>query len=332
MLPIKSAMTVPLCKVEDLWFPDGNVIIRIGDRVCRVYRGYLASQSPVMADMFSITQPSEGADMVGEVPAMRLPDPPEEVTHWLRAMLLPQTFPSYPNRVGPDQLLSVLRLSHKYDVQYLRQRALHHLAAFFPTDLAAAQAWDGTAHYIPLEETELVEFEPRVSAIAHEVGALWLIPFAMYDLYSWTWAEAHDIATVVDPQSVSSLQAVLYAYKVAVHVQNCFIAEDWLSGDSPSNCSSRCLKRERYRILDDHDMWNELHYGPLTFYTRGSEGVYNMHADSDLCGDCCRFLRQTYSEKCTYFWNRLPQAMGLPPWTELLATKARDLALDTSDA
>ncbi|TRM66479.1 hypothetical protein BD626DRAFT_482734 [Schizophyllum amplum] len=59
-------------QVKGLWFPDGNLIISIGDHVCRVHKSVLASHSPVVADMLSVPQP-DSADMLDGIPAMTLP-------------------------------------------------------------------------------------------------------------------------------------------------------------------------------------------------------------------------------------------------------------------
>ena len=41
----------------DFWFDDGNVIVVAGNTGFRLYRGWLAAESPVFYDMFSINQP-----------------------------------------------------------------------------------------------------------------------------------------------------------------------------------------------------------------------------------------------------------------------------------
>ncbi|KAI5827864.1 hypothetical protein K523DRAFT_278076, partial [Schizophyllum commune Tattone D] len=91
----------------NLWFHDGNVIVRAGDRFCRLYRELLATQSSVLAD-----KPAD-AETFNGLPVLTLPDEPDEVLVWLKSLLL------YPRLIGPQKVLAVLRLSHKYNISYL---------------------------------------------------------------------------------------------------------------------------------------------------------------------------------------------------------------------
>ncbi|TRM66465.1 hypothetical protein BD626DRAFT_451495, partial [Schizophyllum amplum] len=173
--------------IEDLWFPDGNIIIRVGERVCRVYKGFLATQSPVLADMFSFPQP-DGADTVDGLPVVTFPDEPEEVLYWLKAMMVPGYFDMDRHRIYRDRLFAVLRLSHKYDVRHLRRRSLEYLAGLLPVNVKTFQDDRYTYDTIPGHYKAPLGFYPPVHAIAHEVGALWLIPgiiFKMHDVTSW---------------------------------------------------------------------------------------------------------------------------------------------------
>ncbi|TRM56195.1 hypothetical protein BD626DRAFT_466797 [Schizophyllum amplum] len=324
-------MSAALNKVEDLWFPDGNVIIRVGDRVCRVYKGFLASQSSVLADMFSIPQPPHGEDMMhgtdvmDALPVVALPDPQEEVTHWLRAMFLPGDFEAHPTPVGSSQLLAVLRLSHKYDVQYLRRRALVHLAACFPTDVDGVQDislnWTSQVNNIQLQGAESpVAFDARVYTVANEIGALWLVPFTVYAMHTDTWTSTYAIDDIVNSDCAISLTLVVRLYKIANLVQQHFPV-GFVSGFSDSECAhdSLCKDYERRRQCDTIEALQVI---PLTYYSRSSEG---HHMANDICPACCRIMLEQYSDACMMFWEELPATLELPSWQDLLAIKARDL-------
>ncbi|KAI5891839.1 uncharacterized protein SCHCODRAFT_02630169 [Schizophyllum commune H4-8] len=89
--------------------------------------------------MFRVPQPEEGSDLLSGVPVVALSDPPDEVAHWLKATFVPGSFPTCLDVVDWEQLLAVLRLSHKYHVPYFRRRALEHLAKYFPIDFDQVQ-------------------------------------------------------------------------------------------------------------------------------------------------------------------------------------------------
>ncbi|TRM56197.1 hypothetical protein BD626DRAFT_441338 [Schizophyllum amplum] len=328
-------MTVPLCKVGDLWFPDGNLLIRVGDRVCRVYQGFLASQSPVMGDMFSFPQPSEGADMVEGVPAVRLPDPPEEVTHWLRAMLLPWTFPGYPNYTEIDQLLAVLRLSHKYDVQYLRRRALEHFAALLPVDVDNVKA---NAHHFKSRNISHecpLSVYLRINSIAHEVGALWLIPCIIYELHQFMYDDPCALDNISTESPPLTTQLLIRLYKISHLITQQFCLAHLVRHVADCGQRQPCGAERRVTRSD----WDEeLHKDPVCFYSgldeiaedgksvaclgRGFEDTQN------LCYSCRLDMRARHLHACKIFWNALPKSLGLPMWKDLLATKASDLGDD----
>ncbi|TRM58194.1 hypothetical protein BD626DRAFT_586313 [Schizophyllum amplum] len=170
---------MPCTEQEDLWFPDGNVVIRVGERLCRVYKGFLVEHSPVLADMFSFTQPGD-AETVEGLPLMAFPDDPDDVMHWLKSMLLPGYFEVYPHEIGGPKLLAVLRLSHKYDVAYLRQRALRHLDADFPSDV---DSWKPSSKERRRDACRSIELIIASYFCAKEIGSLWLLPGMLHNAH-----------------------------------------------------------------------------------------------------------------------------------------------------
>ena len=76
-----------LKKDQDLWFSDESIVIRVGERICRVLQSILAVNLSFLADMLSIPQPGNAETFDG-LPMMDFPDP-SEVLHWLKSMSLP---------------------------------------------------------------------------------------------------------------------------------------------------------------------------------------------------------------------------------------------------
>ncbi|KAF8217041.1 hypothetical protein K438DRAFT_1798203 [Mycena galopus ATCC 62051] len=102
--------------------------------------------------MFALPQP-EPAEMetMDGLPVIRLQDKAQDVEVFLKAIfdsrsafcferthiqLPPSFFMPPPAEFQLGEALAILRLSHKYDVPYLRRRALDHVGPIYPTSLA----------------------------------------------------------------------------------------------------------------------------------------------------------------------------------------------------
>jgi len=77
-----------LIRSQDVWYDDGNVVIQTENIVFKVFRGILASNSAVFADMFSVPQPTHdaGPDVYDSCPLIQIYDTPEDARHFLKAI------------------------------------------------------------------------------------------------------------------------------------------------------------------------------------------------------------------------------------------------------
>ncbi|KAJ7821691.1 hypothetical protein B0H14DRAFT_2599062 [Mycena olivaceomarginata] len=134
-----------LTHAQDLWFQDCGLIIQAENTIFRVSGAILAVQSTVFRDMLSLPTPGD-ADTMDGCPFVLLPDTAQDTGNFLRAILRP-----LPGSTTFPILLSVLRMSHKYEAGALRKRALIHLSHAYPTtldewdDLPDKLPWDGPA-------------------------------------------------------------------------------------------------------------------------------------------------------------------------------------------
>ncbi|KAJ7656457.1 hypothetical protein DFH06DRAFT_471708 [Mycena polygramma] len=82
-----------------------------------------------------------------------------------------------PAKVELQEVLGILRLAHKYDVNYLFRRALQHLSTAYPSDLletlTPTTSIEDTEAYTTAHHSEVIE-------VSTEVGALWVLPIAYY--------------------------------------------------------------------------------------------------------------------------------------------------------
>ncbi|KAJ6592181.1 hypothetical protein DFH09DRAFT_1415107 [Mycena vulgaris] len=122
-----------LHKEEALWFSAKVVVLKADTRIFRVFAAILKAQSSVFADMFTFPQPSSADTEIMEgFPVLKLHDNPDEIAVFLKA-IFDSSF-SMPPPAEPrfNDIMGILRLAHKYDVPYLRPRALEHLGTFNP--------------------------------------------------------------------------------------------------------------------------------------------------------------------------------------------------------
>ena len=73
-------------RVEELWFDDGNIVLQAGTRQFRVFRGILASRSPIFRDMLAVGAQPPDADLIDGCPLVVLPDGAREMTSFLKAL------------------------------------------------------------------------------------------------------------------------------------------------------------------------------------------------------------------------------------------------------
>ncbi|KAJ7610109.1 hypothetical protein FB45DRAFT_336265 [Roridomyces roridus] len=125
-------------RVDALWFPDGNIIIRADNVLFRVFKGILAAHSPVFADLLAFPQP-EDAESIEGCAVLQLDDSAADTMYFLKALFDYEFFAPYPAKTDFDAIHGVLRLGTKYRVEPLRRRALEHLASAHPPTLAG---WD----------------------------------------------------------------------------------------------------------------------------------------------------------------------------------------------
>ncbi|KAJ7694541.1 hypothetical protein B0H17DRAFT_931620 [Mycena rosella] len=160
-------------KVEPLWFSLDAVVLRADTRVFRVFAAILRAQSSVFADMFTFPQQMETMDGISVV---KLHDNPDDKRLQLLTCL--NSF-FVPPPANPEfgHIIGILRLSHKYNVPYLRRRALDHLGTMYPMSLLHFDCTlaEGPQHWIPSTVFAVLR-------VCEEVGAPWLLPAAYHCL------------------------------------------------------------------------------------------------------------------------------------------------------
>jgi hypothetical protein len=80
-------MTEEYTRADDLWFFDGSLVIKTGQKVFRVYKAQLAARSTVFAAMTTLETPqNQGDEFIDGVPVVVLHDAADDVHVFLRAI------------------------------------------------------------------------------------------------------------------------------------------------------------------------------------------------------------------------------------------------------
>ncbi|KAL0063923.1 hypothetical protein AAF712_009113 [Marasmius tenuissimus] len=170
-----GATSPNITKSNEIWFEDGNLILASNNVYFRVYKGILALHSPVFQDMVNFPQPRNVDEFEG-CPVVRIYDEPADVMHFLKALHDVSYFDLFmAESIKWTCFSAVLRLSTKYQVDFLRHRAYKLLSSLYPTTLAKWDARDST--------TSLESFEARPFAVyllAKEADLPSVLPAALY--------------------------------------------------------------------------------------------------------------------------------------------------------
>lgn len=70
----------------ETWLEDGNIVLVAGTTAFRLYKGLLAAQSSVFADIF-VASGSQAGEVFEGCPVVCLPDSPEDLRHLLHILV-----------------------------------------------------------------------------------------------------------------------------------------------------------------------------------------------------------------------------------------------------
>nr|GAT52676.1 predicted protein [Mycena chlorophos] len=315
-----------------LWFEDGTLVIRAQQTAFKVHRSILAARSSVFRDMLAMPQNAEFVEQLDGCPMVVLPDAPKDLHCFLRAIFDSSYFMPSPHMADLSDILSILRLSHKYDVDYLFQRALahldqslyfnsfhdfhHHLGGFGSIRLIDGSDEEWNAHMnSPLPFVLILQ-------ATTEVNALWLQPLTVY------WACSVPLNSLMSlPRAAASretLQQLVQWRTALVQARARFLAHFAEFGVGPGigghcSTSATCLR------------------AGLSFVTR----VMTQHAGADdasilepidlqdlnFCRSCGDHAERFCENDAVDSWAQLPRRLGLPTWQQLRAQRQAVLGL-----
>ncbi|KAJ7479823.1 hypothetical protein FB451DRAFT_1556640 [Mycena latifolia] len=303
--PVAQEAETPT-RVDDLWFTKDIIVIRAENKIFQVSGGILAARSTVFRDMFAFPQPTRGdIEQIDGSPVVRLHDSARDVEVFLRAIYDSSYFMPAPVPVDLRVILAILRLSHKYDIQYLYLRALNHLAK---------DGWYKPA-YDDVFESHLLESDS-------DVGALWFLPWAYYCTSTFS---AEDLLPLRQDQTEqfvkTSLLAQLHLSRATIAVNRFLTMRDACATAPTCN---RIRDTHLARVLNQFKTGEDLE-PHAEWDAKDLEGLKT----EGMCDFCYALAETRHHEAMTAFWDTLPSIFGLPPWKEL--RKMKRAAMDEDE-
>ncbi|KJA26854.1 hypothetical protein HYPSUDRAFT_180410 [Hypholoma sublateritium FD-334 SS-4] len=286
-------------KVPELWFTDADVVFQAGSKLFRVHRSILSARSTIFNDMFSVPHPDSDriVDADGSYTHIHLPDDAIDVHHFFLAIFDASYFEPPPSDQPTSVVVSILRLAHKYDVVFLKRRAVAHLNVLFPTE------WDGlwklmieNDHTTAADNLSLLELAPAI-----EIP--WVLP-AVHFLLATT-----SINLIFNLEAWNLLEASIQ--------RNCLIKRE--------NCMSELAVSSRW-IWSHTTAPSCLSVGTCTNILgliQKMSGIWKVV--SDIPSVFCKKCSKTTQAKCytsgAQVWDGLPKLIGLGSWEDLNSAK-----------
>ncbi|KAJ7059597.1 hypothetical protein C8F01DRAFT_1145068 [Mycena amicta] len=304
-------------RIKSLWFPDCNLVIQAQSSVFRVSSFFLGQHSVVFADMVSLPTPPD-AETYDGCPLVRLPDSAVDILRFLKALIHYDFFEPAPSFTTLAIVSSVLRMSHKYQVTALHQRAMRHLSHIFPTTL---ENWNALSedHSLLLQ---ISDQHSVVIGLARQFSVDWILPALFYHMCR------HGDPEQILASDLSVADKIRWAVgcQVLLGVENGKILkflwpqDDFLGCANPVKCMHLTVG-----VRETAEDWRTGNAStPLLL-------PLHLWEDDDWakceqpCAACLAELKRQHAQLRVEFWDRLPAIFDLAGWDVLRAMETEAL-------
>lgn len=224
-------------------------------------------------------------------------------------------FPGCPTSF--DETAAILRLSSKYMVTRIREKAIDHLSRLYPSQFEEMRADHKAISAEIFGPGGGPEHPIFLVNLARECNVTHLLPWACYAVIRWSFRDmvvGHKCADdAVIRLSEQDKQLCLLGYETLMGIQHANI-KALFGGPCPKCQTDSCEKAIEdafRRALDEHGTGLIAPLGPL-------------RRKVAACDKCIAHLHKLDLEKRKEVWRDLPSAFGFPPWSELLKDVSED--------
>ncbi|KDR71027.1 hypothetical protein GALMADRAFT_102740 [Galerina marginata CBS 339.88] len=284
-------------------------------RKSSVFRQFLDEPNLVSTDF------ERGLYTSAPLPLIKLVDVNEEEGEFfLRALYDAEFFEPPPTQTSLKIVLAVLKLATRYDVHFLRRRALAHLALAYPVRLGAWDTRDGNSTF-PIHRdygnpfSSTLQDTLMVIQVAKECGAPWILPSVFYeccqyDLKGLLWNPMWEDGTF-DQEFKSTILVGFMNQVVTTPKALAFLLVQSLEGHGCEH-SKTCL--EIRRALQEKALgWTMQR--PLDIW---DENDWFGDDISQMCELCLTVCNKVHRDQRNAIWEALPGIFDLPDWGVLM--------------
>ncbi|KAL1664694.1 hypothetical protein GGF50DRAFT_114845 [Schizophyllum commune] len=308
---------------SDVWLHDGSIVLQAENTQFKIYEGLLARHSQIFADMIAVVHPQNDEHTVEGCNVVVLSDSAQDVRFMLLWLLDPRPYTSKPT---VSNILSALRMGHKYMVVPLWDDAVERLQAEFPSTLEAFHARNAEVWSAILPEDKQNDIL-RLSEAVRDARLNTLLPMVYYrvlqacslTIISNGGAERNaETPTCISLESRVMLLAararVIEDYRMS---QNRFT----LYGSDECDQEEECAEvRNSCKLM----IWSRLTgFGvatsdpALNILSKWSKEEQTKLRLRGLCVRCIQEMEETYEGNQEITWQKLPSYFGLCAWEEL---------------
>jgi hypothetical protein len=217
-----------------------------------------------------------------------------------------------PKKTHIDVIIGVLRLAHKYDVHFLRSRALEHLGTMYVTRLE--DYWNrSTASY---KTGSLLDAHLKTIQVSAEVGASWLLPDAYYNMICFGLQAVLNAGDSWNFLGESEKEKCLrvFSHKAQLQPSVTILSFLSISKGGGSHCKNWTVcNKARLDTIQDH-AWG---VGESDVLEAWDGDHWCMLKRKGLCELCLKEAKEIHGDELRLFWNKLPNMFDLPNWSTL---------------
>ncbi|KAJ7245877.1 hypothetical protein B0H12DRAFT_1325222 [Mycena haematopus] len=203
-----------------------------------------------------------------------------------------ETYFTPPSPVDGDVALGILRLSHKYAVNYLDARAISQLETIYNIDPTIYKA---LSHDSQPHQKQTLAFHLKALPILIEVDAVWLLPMAFYSIGTYSLSDLRSAGAPWDTLSQQSQSTA---------------SSPISAKGNPYECGWTKLHHIEGRITRQASVSQD----PLASYNNKHWLVMEIV----FCTSCVANHQEDHATAFAEVWDKLPQNCGLDNWDVLL--------------